>query len=202
MIKNKLFMVYWKLMGGYRPERFWNKWAKTFMDDPWQVATHKQHAWMLKIIKKEKPTSLLEVGCGFGRNLKFLHENNIASDMTGIDISGEMIRRARKYIHNRKVHLKVGNILNIPFKDTSFDLVFTHGVLMHVPNKDVKEALSEMKRVAKESLMMVEQNYGGNGYTFIHNYKKLCTSLGINIVKYEHSKELGLDLIYAKVRKK
>lgn len=201
-IQGKSFVekIIWSINGGYKPKKFWNTWSKTFMDDPWQVDTHPQHEWLLQKIDIKSQKSILEVGCGFGRNMKYLIDQGInPKRITGVDISPEMIKKARKYLRKGST-LKTGNILELPFKDNSFDLVFTHGVLMHVEPKNIQRAISELVRVSKKKIILIEQNYGGNYYTFIHNYRKTLKHLNINIVEYNTSKKLELDLIYAEVR--
>lgn len=202
-IKTKILTgrIIWHVRGGYKPREFWDKWSRIFMDDPWQVETHPQHEWLLSKLDLTSKKTILEVGCGFGRNIKYLKDQGVRpSRITGVDISSEMVKKARRFLGKQNVHLKVANILNLSFKNNSFDMVFTHGVLMHVKPQDVRPALEELIRVSKNKVILIEQNYGGNEYTFIHDYKKLLKSLKINIVEYKRSKKLGLDLIYAEVR--
>lgn len=199
MIKAKVKKMLWVLKGGYKPKSFWDKWSQTFMEDPWQVATHKQHGWLLEEIKKESPYTILEAGVGFGRNIKFLLEHNISATISGVDVSPEMIKKAKKFVNSKNVRLQVMDVNKLSFNDKSFDLVFTHGVLMHIPQDKVKGALREISRVARKHILLIEQNYGGNEYTFIHNYRKILKDLGISNVQYRRDKKLGLDFIKIKI---
>lgn len=193
--------IRWHINGGYKPRDFWDKWSRTFMNDLWQVKTHPQHKWLLGKIDIDSGETILEVGCGFGRNIKYLMSQGIRSSrITGVDLSPEMIRKARRYLGKSHINLKTANVLGLPFTDKEFDIVFTHGVLMHVEPRDLKKALQEIVRVSKNKIIFIEQNYGGNEYTFIHDYKKLLNSLKLNIVEYKVSKKLGLDLIYVEIR--
>lgn len=189
------------IKGKYEPKKFWDGWANDFMKDPWQVSIHPQHKWLLSIIKKQKPRSILEVGCGFGRNIKFLIEKGIQpSKIMGIDISSKMIGQARKYINNNKVVLHTSDISKFKPKK-KFDLVFTHGILMHVPSDKIENAIDRLVHLSKRGLILIEQNYeADNNYTFVHDYKDLLSSKKIDIIEYRSDKKLGLDLIYAKVR--
>lgn len=202
MLKKVTKSIIWSIKGGYQPKKFWDRWAHTFMMDPWQVKIHDQHAWLLEILKKEDPENILEVGCGFGRNIRYLKDQNISQPLTGVDISPEMIKKAKSFINNNSVVLTVADIHSLPFPDKSFDFVFTHGVLMHVPQKSIIRALSELVRVSSKTIVCIEQNYmplgEGNSYTYIHHYRKMLKDLGINIVEYKKDQRLGLDLIYIK----
>lgn len=185
----------------YKPRQFWDRWVDTFMEDPWQVDIHEEHLWMLTMIKRDKPASILEVGCGFGRNIRFFIENGIApEDLYGIDISEKMIKKAKTFISNRKVKLVVADVTSLPFENSRFDMVFTHGVLMHVEPYLIEKAIQEVFRVSRRYLMIVEQNYNGNYYTFVHDYKNLINKHGI-IAAHIHNNKIGLDYLYVKVQK-
>lgn len=192
--------------GGYKPKEFWDKWSDTFMEDEWQVRTHTQHDWMLRKVKEIKPKTILEVGCGFGRNIKFLIENGIdASKITGCDISPKMIKKAKDYVSNNKVILIVSDAKRLPFDNKLFDLVIIHGLFMHIKPEDVRKAISEALRVTKIALISAEQNYlpldeGSRRYTFVHNYRKLYEEQRVFIEEYVHNTKDGLDYFYVKVR--
>lgn len=184
----------------YSPKHFWEGWADDFIRDEWQVKTHSQHDWLLKKIKKSKANSILEVGCGFGRNIKFLSDNGVKSaTIQGFDISPSMIRLAKRRV-DKKTRLFVADILNLKFSKKS-DLVFTHGVLMHVKPNSLVKALDNITALTNKYIILIEQNYGGNKYTFNHKYKKYLNNTGVKILEYKNDKKLGLDLIYAEVRK-
>lgn len=188
----------------YQPKHFWDNWTEEFAKDPWQRKIHPQHKWMLKKIKAAKPESLLEIGCGFGRNIKFLIDNGVsAHKITGIDISKNMIKEAKKYIGNNKVNLLVGDAKNLKFLDQEFALTLVHGVFMHIKPRDIKTAIKDALRVTKNVLINVEQNYPAREekeYTFVHNYKKLYKESGASIKECVHNKEDGLSYFYVKVR--
>lgn len=193
--------IIWNLKCGYKPKEFWDDWAETFMDDPWQVKIHIQHKWFLKKIKSLNLKNILEVGCGFGRNINFLIENGVnPASITGIDISSEMIKLARKYINNRKVKLFVSDLAQFDIIK-KFDLVFTHGVLMHIPEDQIDTAINRLVDLSRKNVVLMEQNYNAdNNYTFVHNYNKLLARENLDMIEYRRSKKLGLDLIYVKVR--
>jgi phosphatidylethanolamine/phosphatidyl-N-methylethanolamine N-methyltransferase len=83
-------------------------------------------------------------GIGTGLDIPFLpHERQYI----GIDITPGMIRKAERYRDNVDVQLRVGNVMELPFEDASFDAVLMHLILAVVP--DPLLALREAQRVVK-----------------------------------------------------
>lgn len=194
-LKYLIKKISWVLSGGYREQIFWEKWGEKLINDPWQHKIHNQHELILKVIRSENPKSILEVGSGFGRNIKWLIENGVKAEIiTGTDISTNMLKQSKKYIDNHRVNLRKADVLNLPFKNNAFDLVLVFAVLMHVKPSQIKNALSEIKRVSGKSIIIVEQNYLSNAkfeaskwYTFLHDYRNIFSGLSFVILDYKKS---------------
>lgn len=94
----------------------------------------------------EPRMAILDVGCAAGGfyNIFKSYERDIS--YTGVDISKEMIRKARNQHPNVKFFVCKGN--NLLFDDNSFDFVFCSGAV-HM-NLNWREILSECWRVAKK----------------------------------------------------
>lgn len=72
------------------------------------------------------PERILEVGCGTGEGALFLAREFPRASVRGIDISGEMIRRATRKIGldpDARVAFRVGDAATVPWPSESFDLV-------------------------------------------------------------------------------
>lgn len=91
----------------------------------------------------EKLKKVLEVGAGNGRIIGW-----IDADRSSIDINPELSAYVKK--HYPEIKTLVGEIIDLPFKDKSFDLVYTHEVLQHIEPSEIDKACSELKRVGKE----------------------------------------------------
>lgn len=90
---------------------------------------------------------VLEVGCGAGYDAyEFCRHGAI---YTGIDITPENIKRATQHLalYDLKGEIRAGDAEQLDFRDESFDLVFSNGVLHHVP--DVEQSFREIHRVLK-----------------------------------------------------
>jgi len=168
---------------GYRAKWFWNIWALYFDKDPEQTAIHGWNSYAIHQIIRRNPESVVEVGCGFGRNLSALISAGFpANRLTGIDISQLMIKKCKKRLRDTGVKLMTGNILNIPLETGSVEFVYSALVTMHVSPRDVSVALAELFRVSSCFVMILEEHREMpetkqyiqlNEYTYAHNYSHL-----------------------------
>lgn len=94
--------------------------------------------------------SVLEVGCNRGHNLDALA--SLGYTASGIEPGGY----ARALAREQGLDAHDGTLYDIPYLDRSFDLVFTSGVLIHVPPERLLEGLAEMCRVTSRYLLCVE----------------------------------------------
>lgn len=84
-----------------------------------------------------KTQRALEIGCGPGRLLRPLRRH--FREIHGLDISDEMIRRARSNFRdspNVHLHLTRDSSLSA-FRDESFSFVYSYAVFQHIPNAEV-----------------------------------------------------------------
>lgn len=86
------------------------------------------------------PRRVLEVGPGPGE-LSERMRRELGCEVVAIDVSDRMVELAR----SRGVDARVGDVQELPFVDTEFDLVVAAWVLFHVP--DLDRGLAEIARV-------------------------------------------------------
>ncbi|MFH1788702.1 MAG: methyltransferase domain-containing protein [Candidatus Altiarchaeota archaeon] len=92
-------------------------------------------------------TRVLDVGCGNGF---FTFHFDGLCDVWGVDYSKRMLSL------NPVKKCVLSDASNLCFKDGSFDVVFCHALLHHVD--DSGAVLSEMKRVSKKHVVVLEPN--------------------------------------------
>jgi len=114
-------------------------------------------------INKLSPASVLEFGCGTGKNLNLIE----AGVRVGIDLSKVAIEEGK--IHYRGLELYVGDeeYLSI-FRDKEFHVSFTVSVLNHI--KDIGEIVSELRRVSTTLFCMESQDVW-HEYCYSHDYR-------------------------------
>jgi SAM-dependent methyltransferase len=107
---------------------------------------------------------VLEMGLGEGSESERLIRQG--AHWSGIDLTAESVDRVRTRLTVRELpyrELRQGSILDLPFADDTFDMVFSHGVLHHVP--DIKQAQREIHRVLRpggELVIMVYARWSLN----------------------------------------
>jgi len=88
--------------------------------------------------------SILDVGCGTGALLSMIHEQRRDAQLSGVDLSEEMIKVAQKRLA-KDADLRVSASEKLPFEKGSFDLLLCTFSFHHHPNP--KKVVSEMARV-------------------------------------------------------
>jgi SAM-dependent methyltransferase len=125
---------------------------------------------------------VLEIGLGLGADSEQIIRRG--GRWTGIDLTAESVDRVRTRLELRKLpydRVLQASVLELPFPDNSFDVVFSHGVLHHVP--DIAQAESEVARVLRP---------GGELVVMLYAKYSLNYLVSIAIVR-----RLGLSAIYA-----
>ena len=102
-----------------------------------------------------QPRSLLEVGCNVGINLRALRQ------LTDAPLHAvEPNAKARKVLVDEGVlpadRLFDALATDIPLDDGAVELVFTSGVLIHIPPHALEQAYREMHRVSSRYLLTIE----------------------------------------------
>ena len=97
----------------------------------------------------ERFPDALEIGCGTGYFSLNLLQMGTIERLTATDISPGMLRRLAATAESLglEVETVATEAEQLPFEDESFDLVFGHAVLHHIP--DLERALAEFKRVLR-----------------------------------------------------
>lgn len=93
--------------------------------------------------------AVLEIGLGEGAESEQLIRRG--ARWSGLDLTKEAVDRVAMRLSLRALpyeDLRQGSVTSIPYPDKHFDMVFSHGVLHHVP--DIHTAQREIRRVLKD----------------------------------------------------
>lgn len=100
-----------------------------------------------------KDAKILEVGCNIGNQLDMLARLGF-TNLHGIELNPEALEIAKK--RHPQMSFTQGSATDMPFEDSSFDLVFTSGVLIHLNDEHVKAARSEIHRCSARYILGYE----------------------------------------------
>jgi len=108
-----------------------------------------------KEILRQAKGNILEVGVGTGSSLR---DYPPSEQIVAVDISKEMLRRAGEKLKNYsgKIELCRGDVRNLPFREETFDTIFSSWVFCSVT--DSVRGLIEVRMVLKKEgqLLMLE----------------------------------------------
>lgn len=129
---------------------------------------------------------VLEIGLGQGADAEqIIKRGGIYS---GVDLTAEAAKRTETRFRLKNLdyeEVKQGSVLELPFADNSFDIIFSHGVLHHVP--DIKQAQKEIYRVLKPDGELIVMFYAKWSLNYL---------VSISLIR-----RLGLLLIYLSGKK-
>jgi len=118
-------------------ERFWDSFEKSYL---------------IPYINSSKGKKVLDAGAGTGRISMKLAK--IGAEVTALDISPEMLAKLKQKNHNIKI--VEGDMEDMPFKDDSFDMIFSSLAIVHL--KKVEPFLDECYRILKDNGVLVLVN--------------------------------------------
>lgn len=132
---------YWTLRGG----------LEYMAEQEGQPARTSRSCWLSERVAACSPESILEVGCGYGKQLEAIR--SVAGDhisLTGIDFSPTQLRLAAARLEAvDKLTLVLGDGQRLPFPDGAFDLVLTSAVILHNEPEIADRMRAEIVRVAR-----------------------------------------------------
>lgn len=133
--------------------------------------------YVSSFLRQLEAKSVLDVGCGTGRALKYLVSNNPNVKLTGIEPVQELIDQARMKPELDSCEFYIGNGEKLPYKDDAFDVVCAFAVLHHVPSPN--KVVAEMMRVAQRAVFISDSNRFGQGRRAACLFKVTLWAMGI-----------------------
>jgi SAM-dependent methyltransferase len=115
------------------------------------------YAALLGEIDGVPPFSILDIGCGPGRDLRYFR--SLGHDAVGLDGSGELVAMARLDSGCTVLHQ---NFLAMDLPDNRFDGLFANASLFHVPSRALPRVLGELAATLKTGGVMFCSNPRGN----------------------------------------
>lgn len=158
---------YWTLRGG----------LEYLAEQEGQPARTGRSIWLAEKVAAREPASVLEVGCGYGKQLEAIRAATGGHvSLTGIDFSPTQLGLAAERLgRDPNLLLVLGDGQRLPFPDQSFDLVLTSAVILHNEPKAAERMRAEIVRVARRWCMHNEDTdttYNRFGYDTAQWYRR------------------------------
>ncbi len=147
--------------------------VKKFYDVVWteyipEFEASKDHLELFFSKEEIKGREILDCGCGTGIFANIFASME-AGKVTGLDISPgslETGRRIKEKMGLQNIEFVEGDMLNLPYEDGRFDIVWAWGSAHH--SEDPMKALAEIDRVLKKKGALLLALYKKTGLTWIH----------------------------------
>jgi ubiquinone/menaquinone biosynthesis C-methylase UbiE len=168
----------------------WSNWwknRKINWKDHYMNPKHPHRILITEVVKRLNWISLIELGCGAGANLLNILVNTKNKQIGGVDINPDAIEEAKKNFTNGL--FKVGPGDNVILSDKSTDVILTDMYMIYVSPFKIKKQLTEIKRLARNYVVMCELHSASWWERFVLKWKE-----GYNM--YDWSKVLEKNGFY------
>jgi SAM-dependent methyltransferase len=115
------------------------------------------YAALLDAIEADAPFSILDLGCGPGRDLRYFR--SLGHEAVGLDGSQEFVAMARAHSGCEVLHQ---NFLALALPENRFDGIFANASLFHVPSRELPRVLLELRAALKPGGVLFCSNPRGN----------------------------------------
>jgi len=103
-----------------------------------------------QLISAPHPSTVLEIGCGYGAGIIYLSYHAPTGIMIGVDVDKTVICQAQvtaRYLNVKNLHFIVASASNLPLRDAALDLIICQEVIEHI--KDPNSLLVQSERALK-----------------------------------------------------
>ncbi len=129
-------------------EKKWNKWAFSADGNALKYQyLRKAQGHVIELAHPEQNVKFLDIGCGTGHAVGLAAKSvNYSGNFYGVDISGNMIRKARKNFEGfENLHFIKANSEAIPLPDNFFEIIICTYSFHHYLHPE--KAMSEIARL-------------------------------------------------------
>jgi SAM-dependent methyltransferase len=177
----------------YVPHEYWSRQGKTYKEGfRYNKDFELQEKILIDYLKDyflshASFSTVLEVGCGFGRITKLLLSNfSHITDYLAIDLSADQIENAKEFVRpavagNDLLNFVVSDIQSFQ-NQKKYDLVIASEVLMHILPSEIEEVIRKLVTISKKHVVNIdwyeEQTpKKAAPHNFVHQYEKIYRNI-------------------------
>jgi SAM-dependent methyltransferase len=148
------------------------------------------YAALLDAIETEKPFKILDLGCGPGRDLKYL--KSLGHIPVGVEGSETFVEVATKLSGCDVYHM---DFIKLDLHQAQYDGIFANATLFHIPRQEIKRVMMELYDSLKERGILFcsnprgnnQEGFSGERYGFYYDWnawKQICLDSGYEEVQH------------------
>lgn len=157
--------------------------------------------WAIKNFPKMNPTSILDIGCGGGKNALELLKNYKKANLMAVDYSPVSVKNSRKVlskeIRKNRCIVEEQDVLNLTLGKKSFDLITAFETVYFW--SDLAKAFLNVRNCLKENgkFIIIHENDG-----LIDNVEELESMIeGLRLYKFEEMETALKEVGFSKIEK-
>jgi SAM-dependent methyltransferase len=136
---------------------YYDQFARAFWNGTRHHDVSQNYAAFLDAIEGDPPYSILDLGCGPGRDL--IHFRSLGHEAVGLDGSQQFVAMARSHSQCEVLHQ---DFLAMQLPESRFDGIFANASLFHVPSQELQRVLLELFQTLKPRGVLFSSNPRGN----------------------------------------
>jgi SAM-dependent methyltransferase len=137
-----------------------------------------------RVISAEGRRHIVDVGAGPGRDTAAWQADGV--DVVGIDLAEANVR----LMAQQGLNAATGSLYHLPFRDGSFDSLWTMSTFVHVPHHRFDEAIGEMVRVVEPGSPLAVGTWGGRTFEGIVPFGDLRPHRFFSLATHDRWREM------------
>src|SRR6267143_176920 len=131
--------------------------AEAFWNGTRDHDVNQNYSALLDAIEGDPPYSILDLGCGPGRDLSYFR--SMGHEAVGLDGSQQFVAMAGSHSQCEVLHQ---DFLVMQLPESRFDGIFANASLFHVPSQELRKVLLELFKTLKPRGVLFSSNPRGN----------------------------------------
>ena len=117
------------------------------------------YAYTASLLPIAEGACVLDLGCGTGLELEAYFALNPEASVTGIDLSGAMLKALENKFPDRKISLILGSYFDVPLGEEIYDAAVSVESLHHFPAERKEQLYRKLHAALKEGGVFVLTDY-------------------------------------------
>jgi SAM-dependent methyltransferase len=148
---------------------YYDRFARAFWNGTRDHDVSQNYAAFLDAIEGASPYSILDLGCGPGRDLSYFR--SLGHEAVGLDGSQQFVAMARSHSQCEVLHQ---DFLVMQLPESRFDGVFANASLFHVTSQELPKVLLTLIKALKLRGVLFSSNLRGNNEEGLSDDRYAC----------------------------